>query len=375
MSTSFVDYYSKNNISPVNQDISNLRKHFNRRANLLKALGFPPTFIKDKAIIEFGPGSGDNSIYNASLNPQTYVLVDGNKTGLDKTKNKLSKFKNINIETHLCLFEDFKSDKLFDLVWAEGCIPHQKYPCKVANLLSKFVKPEGGYIVTCASGTSYLSEIVRKVVYLKSVHKKRLSIEEKLRYIRPFMSSHLQTLQNMSRFVDDWILDNIIHPFADAELFSIPMAIHALNDGFDIYYTSPIFLEDWRWYKDIYESTTGMNELSIDAYFKNNINFLDKRLSGVQHSREFGEKLEKSCMVAWKTMQEIELGNIKAFYKFKETLLTISNLIKNISPVTSDSILLSLEYCEDINFNNYDAIFANWWGRGQQYASFLKRKD
>ena len=81
---SFVDFYTKHDISPVQQDISSLEKHFQRRESLYKILGIIPVFLKGKKIIEFGPGSGHNAIYTATLNPGQYVLVDGNKRGIQE---------------------------------------------------------------------------------------------------------------------------------------------------------------------------------------------------------------------------------------------------------------------------------------------------
>jgi hypothetical protein len=54
MKTSFVDFYTKHNVSPVSQDITDLGKHFQRRGSLLTSLGIPSLFIKDARILEFG---------------------------------------------------------------------------------------------------------------------------------------------------------------------------------------------------------------------------------------------------------------------------------------------------------------------------------
>jgi len=63
MKTSFVDFYTEHNVSPVSQDISDLRKHFQRRNVLLRSLGIPSALVRDTTILEFGPGSGHNATY------------------------------------------------------------------------------------------------------------------------------------------------------------------------------------------------------------------------------------------------------------------------------------------------------------------------
>ena len=77
-----LEYYIKEGISPVHQDISNLSKHFQIRSSLYRLLGLIPSFFTGKDIIEVGPGSGHNSIYTATLLPRTYELVEPNPLAL-----------------------------------------------------------------------------------------------------------------------------------------------------------------------------------------------------------------------------------------------------------------------------------------------------
>ena len=88
----FVDFYGQHRISPVTQDISDLTGHFERRESLYRHVGIVPGLISGKSVIEFGPGSGYNSIYTSSLKPRRYVLVDGNPTGLETTRSLLEEY-------------------------------------------------------------------------------------------------------------------------------------------------------------------------------------------------------------------------------------------------------------------------------------------
>ena len=87
---SFVDFYNKHGISPVSQNISNLEEHFKRRNSLLTSLGIPAIFVKGSSVLEFGPGSGHNATYIASLSPNRYHLVDGSDVGIRETERLLS---------------------------------------------------------------------------------------------------------------------------------------------------------------------------------------------------------------------------------------------------------------------------------------------
>ena len=81
--TSLVEFYTRHKISPVRQDITDLRVHFERRASLYRHLGILPMAIAGRTVLEIGPGSGHNSLYTASLRPSRYVLVEANRTGGD----------------------------------------------------------------------------------------------------------------------------------------------------------------------------------------------------------------------------------------------------------------------------------------------------
>jgi hypothetical protein len=99
--------------------------------------------------LEFGPGSGHNAIYTASLNPKRYVLVDGNKLGIFECKSNINQtgIEPEKPEFHHSLIEDFQSDETFDIVIAEGFIPYQFNPVKLLRHVSKFCKKKGGGIV------------------------------------------------------------------------------------------------------------------------------------------------------------------------------------------------------------------------------------
>ena len=84
--SSFVEFYEKHKVSPVKQNISKLKNHFCRRRFLLYKLKITKKIIQNSSILEFGPGSGYNSLYLAYLKPRKYVLVDGNSTALNEVK-------------------------------------------------------------------------------------------------------------------------------------------------------------------------------------------------------------------------------------------------------------------------------------------------
>src|SRR5690606_26053965 len=122
-----IDFYAGNGISPVAQDISDLSRHFRRRDSLYRFLGLPPAFLRGRSVLEFGPGSGHNALFTASLSPARYLLVDGNPKGLADTRRLLAEHRLAEpCEVVPSLFEDFATNERFDLVLAEGLLSFQR---------------------------------------------------------------------------------------------------------------------------------------------------------------------------------------------------------------------------------------------------------
>lgn len=158
----FVEWYSAMGISPVSQDIEDLDRHFERREGLCRSLGLVPAWIGGRRLLEFGPGSGFNSLYFVSLEPAGYDLVEGNPVGYAETTQRLEGAKNVVV--HHSRFESFETRPVYDLVWAEGCLPHNSNPKALLSHVATFTKPGGVLVVSLVSGVSWLSEIFRRLV-------------------------------------------------------------------------------------------------------------------------------------------------------------------------------------------------------------------
>src|SRR6266481_6089335 len=92
MTESLLEFYQRHRISPVRQDIQDLQAHFARRAALYRHLGVLPGFLRGRTVLEFGPGSGFNSLYTASLLPSRYLLVEANPRGIDDIRQLFSDY-------------------------------------------------------------------------------------------------------------------------------------------------------------------------------------------------------------------------------------------------------------------------------------------
>ena len=373
--TAFVDFYSKNKISPVSQNIDDLDLHFQRRNSLFSNLGLPVSLLKDCDILEFGPGSGHNALYTISLMPKRYYLVDGNPKGLEDTEKLLSRYSIPDLKLFSTLFLDFQVKDSFDIVWAEGCIPRQTDPISILKHLSSFAKIGGVFVVSTANGISYLSETIRRLGSFMNLTES-LSLQEKVSVLKPLLEGHLNFLKGRSRPVDDWIQDVILQPVGETKLLSIPEVIEGISDEYDLYGCSPRFVTDWRWYKDITGEDRNFNKNGLDSYYRNNINLLDCRFNFDSTSLDFGKELEKLSSESWIIMSNIQKGDTSKWQSFFDLLNNISNLIIKKAPETAKALNESSRWLQDgAPMKNNLESFPMWWGRGQQYLSLIRKNN
>ena len=365
-------FYKEHNISPVAQDISDIRLHFQRRDSLFQAMKVVPSLLRGREILEFGPGSGHNSLYTASLGPSRYDLVDGNPKGVSDTRMKLSAITGSNFEIYQTRSQDFATERKYDLIWAEGCVPHQGDPIFLLNHMSQFIKDRGIFLVTAVNGISYLSEIFRRLIRERLFPAGEMGLLERVELIKPYFAPHLAHLKGMSRPVDDWLLDNLLQPLSDRKLLSIPEIVTTLADRFDVLGTCPQFIRDWRWYKEIVGPDRGYNASTLKNYYQVNLNLIDYRFEFEPHSRAFGEELEYLSSRSWEMMTEIERGRVSAWPDFFRLSREIMRCIQSIAPETAISIKEGLRLLEKGELGDPLPNFSSWWGRGQQYISLLK---
>lgn len=377
----FLDFYEKHQIIPVRQDTSDMAKHFNRRGNLYKQIGIPPALLKDKSVIEFGPGSGDNAIFTASLKPGCYVLVDGNSASISELHKKVNEGIFGEAAPEICNSNilDYQDDRRFEIVFCEGVIPNQDNPAAFLKKTASFAAPGGVMCITTMSPFSYLAEVCRRVIrpfFPQEIH---YAVEEAVR----FFKADLLSLSGMSRRHDDWVLDNILHPVGKNLFFSIPTAIEAISDDFDFYGSSPSFLTDWRWYKSVNGSEFGTNEMAKKAYARNSLFLIDYRIDPAEivlpmHSSWLS--LEEDCKEAYENHMDIWLnGDIDAIYtQFLPLMERISKKLGDLLPITARSLQDFISGMHEMKTKGLQADFKSfrtWFGRGQQYVSFIRKTN
>jgi SAM-dependent methyltransferase len=370
----FVDFYSSHGIIPTRQDISNLRKHIERRHSLYCHLGLPPGVFHNASVLEFGPGSGHNAIVTGLLVPRRYLLVDGNPPSLASTNRLLGRHcPKLKFELRQSSIASFRSDERFDIVLCEAVIPTQKNPPRFLKHVASFVRAEGILVFTCMDAISLLPELLRRWL-ARDLVREIPAFDAQVARLVDFFGPDIAALPGMSRRPEDWVIDQILHPWV-GPLFSIPEAVSALGNGATILGCSPRFLIDWRWYKSIVGRRCTDNSFAIDSYYELGLNLLDYRVSLPPAKRNVVRRIESLS-------QEICAGvfareNGEGEFSRRQLLAAmklLAKILSEYSPETCRSAESFIEYLRtNLKRERTLTDFRKWWGRGQQYLSCIIR--
>ncbi len=374
----FVDFYTREGISPVAQDIEDLEKHFNRRHALYRHVGIVRGLLSGRSILEFGPGSGHNSIVTAAMHPARYVLVDANPVGLERTRDLLQRFagsSSTDISIVESYIEDFQTSERFDLVLCEGVLPTQEAPTELLSHIARFVRPGGIILITCIDAASYLAEQLRRFAAALATSK-QASTEEKLAVLLPLLGSHLDTIEAMGRSHEDWILDNVIQPFEGRALMGLEDAIDTLHPDFSVLGTSPSFLVDRRWYKRITGPASDFNAVAKEVYSSELHNFIDARTAYSVRKPERNRALLAACNTAYEAIvTHSEARDPKAAARVMQALEGLQGEMTELDRRTVRSFDDFLRVAARLQAGDRDVDwgdFTSWFGQGQQYLTMVR---
>ena len=370
---SFLDAYKTYESVPTRQDISNLDAHLRRRDALYRTLGIVPAHLEGKQLLEFGPGSGENSIFLASSKPSRYTLVDGTESSIRSLQEIRAKYyPHINAEMVHAEFLQFQSVEKYDAVFCEGAIPTQADPIPLLQHIASFVKPGGVLVITTVDAVSFLSEAIRRFLARIYIGSPQLDISHVPKLVE-FFKNDLDTLKGMSRKREDWVIDQIIHPW-NGPPFSMADAIATLGSNFSAHGTSPRFFSDWRWYKSIHQEDDGFSTALLASYYSEVHNFLDWRFSLPAADMDSNNNL----LALSRQVYDLEFAMETGKKPFDSTPMV--SLLKKIwdecTQLHEDTRLSLAKAIQAISSKSpvEQCDLLGWWGRGQQYLSFVSNE-
>ncbi|MEZ2251985.1 hypothetical protein [Microcoleus sp.] len=383
----FLEFYTKHNISPVHQDVSDLTRHIAVRSSLYQHLGLLPLTFKGSKVMEIAPGGGYNSLALLHWNPAMLVLVEPNPTGAKEIRELLNAYAD-----RWLLFEErvenltcHESLGKFDIIICEGLIPGLNNQDEVLAKIDDFLEAGSVLVLTCMDEVSFFFEILRRFIGQVLIKRKKLhNFSDKIKLLSSVFSSHLQTLPGKKRPIEDWVADNLLNPACNNPLFSLEGCLNKLGDKYDLYNTSPKLFSDYRWYKSIVDSPINYNQLALDQYSKYRHNLIHYKYVLGDISSELNQKLADLCKtirnqcILYEVCNDIHLEE-QALEEISENLLpqmlfVTEKISRDIAVAIKDALeLLKSKHLEPDDVILKSGFFAEAFGRGQQYISLLKR--
>lgn len=379
----YIDYYNKYNVIPVSQNLSNLSEIIFKRNHLYMTLGFPLSRLRGLKILEVGPGGGYNAIATSFYSPSLYTFVDASTASLSQLQARYDQglFNAEEVRIHESNFLEYTSDEKYDLVICEGTIPCQENPAEFLNKLSSFVGEGGGLIITTTTASSFLSEICRMMLR-PFIFASSRSFEERIKMSSDIFGSHLDALGTSTRPIRDWVIDVILQDwYSYRYVFSILDAADLISNTFNFYNSSPSFLIDDRWYKKVGSTDATRTDLLKNQYGILAISLLDYRvpISSIFKIEDQQSLTEIEFLCSQVCLLHNEILTNSSYHsidKVIDTLQEISNTLPEAFAETKRSITdykrVLTELAHSGNLLEFKE-FKNFWGRGQQYVSFLRK--
>jgi ubiquinone/menaquinone biosynthesis C-methylase UbiE len=122
----------------------------NHRLLIYRLLGIDPTtFFQGKIILDGGCGTGEETMFLASLGPEKVIGIDTSDGSLESARNRAKEAGIENVEfRHASVLDDkVFADGTFDYVSSLGCIHHTPRMRQAFDNLCRMVKPDG-YLCT-----------------------------------------------------------------------------------------------------------------------------------------------------------------------------------------------------------------------------------
>ncbi len=261
-SKSLVSYYQNSRFNPVPIELQTSvewQSHVTKRRNLYeKHLNIPFVLLSGHSVLEFGCNSGENSLVLASFGANL-TLVEANEQVLPRLKEN---FKRRNLENQITSLinggiENFESDRLYDIVLAEGFLFTLPNRDDMVQKICDLLVPGGIGIISFNDRYGGLLEMIKKMLLYRSCQLEKVSNIQSHRSLglsKKFFKKQYDEL-NASRPFEAWWRDVLINPFYECEYFwSFPEILSLLERGnAEVYSSSPLWTsyDHFNWYKNV----------------------------------------------------------------------------------------------------------------------------
>jgi len=374
---SHLAFYKELGVSPVHQDISDFARHLDRRRSLYRSLGVLPVLIRNARVLEVAPGSGHNSLFIATCQPTHFTMLEPNPVGVREIGALYGGLDLPHTAPTLIAskLEDFTPDESFDIVICEGWLGSNPHEHDMLAKLGGMVAPGGILCVSLVSPIGLLANILRRILAIRIAPDGNKN--DRVARLKSAFSQHLNTLPDMSRPHEDWIIDNMINPAWYGVCLTPVMAVDALGESFDQLGFSPRMITDWRWYKSLYGDNRDFNGAFLESFYRTAQNLFDHRALANEHDPLHNCKIEATCFdVLEKAMAyEFDNGHIDTV---QSALDTLKPMIEPVSLTTAKAIAETQALLKQSALDAEDVAsmihLTPLFGREMMYASFTREE-
>lgn len=386
MPLTHLSYYTEHGISPVHYKAANVQEHFQRRASLYRTLGLTPLAFRGAKVLEAAVGSGQNSLYVASMMPESLTLLEPNQTAIREihdlyANTEVAHTPPVVVESTL---QDYNPAHRFDIVICEnwlGRLPDERL---LLRKLAGFLEPNGMIAVTTITPTGFLPNLIRRALSVKYCDPK-LSFAERTERLVTMFEPHLITMNAMTRSATDWVQDNMMNPAYFDICLTIPDVLDELGDRVSALGTNPSFSADWRWFKGLHGDARDFNRRMVHEYQAALHNFFDYQLLFAQPDVQLNLILEELCLKFLETVRGYERAALTGADEadaqtiLLETLEKIVHQLRHFpdqikAGVEAGLQLLSMDN-EDYRIVAKPSPFSRLFGRETVYLSMIRNLE
>lgn len=339
------------------------------------------TYNSVSKCIDFGswPWGGYNTLAFFHWESQHVDLVEANPWGR-KDMEKLFAQQRISsdrYDVYPCKIEDYKTDKKYDFIIAEGFLQNLYNQREVINKLQSLAAKNGVIVVTCTDAVCYFIELMKRLVGCV-LSADITEYDEKVEYLADLFAPQLAALKGVSRNPKEWVQDQILDtPNVNGMELSLLQAIDYFAEEFDVLGCSPRMFTDYSWYKDIWYNNR-------EDYEKQ---FLQKRLSllmanmpemllPMEQVNTLVEHFDNIKKMEIEYENTSDIGKIDAIIEEMDSMQEIlkQRMDRAFLNVFSEirEMLSCVQKKRNVNMENYPHFFSAF-GRTQQYISFVKK--
>ncbi len=265
MSETLLAYYEENAFNPVPIRLSSetdWRDHAAKRRNLYERhLGIPVRLLNGSSVLEFGCNSGENALVLA-VHGARLTLVEPHAQTLVQIRHT---FEQYDLDSKIEKLvgqgvDEFQSDRLFDLVLAEGFLYTLNNRDEILDKLCKLIAPGGMGVLSFNDRVGGTLEILRRALLhricqlsgIEDIHS-----EASLLVTRSTFGPDWNRIPT-SRTIEAWWKDNLVNPFYTSPyLWSYHELLPRLGQNdCQVSGTSPSWslADAYSWYKDVPEA-------------------------------------------------------------------------------------------------------------------------